>query len=491
MSSDTRRIGWGTSTLAALVAACATTTQPASAPSVGVSSSVASSSPTTSEPTCPEEQSFQPGEGCVYDAEGHPPEGKGAAMRPIPVGTVGEGEDASFVHSFWVDERAVSVEDYEVCLRAGKCPACGTEAGCTLNQQGGQQAINCVSFHAAKAYCEFVGKRLVTDVEWDRFVARRDAYGVRLGEPSEWIDTFFCSDRIGGCGHAKVLRNVNGNPEGRHRGYASLSSSWIGFRCAWSTREPPKAEAPAAQVPISSTTPGAITCGIAMCNTATEACCEHVLDGVGQCIAKQDMGCPGDGERLQCDENADCPSGKVCCPFWGCSGGCLREQVCQAAPCDYGPEVCLPGGTCRAGFSCVTEPDGRHGHCVWQNVGASCGGKRCSGDKPVCCWDPKTNRGTCSASSCSMESQRLECTGPRDCGGSVCGHATYYGDPNQPDPGYGCLPMSHIVDAFLCHKKSDCPVHPPTGSNPKGCRHTPDLPPGVKACDYGIDEENP
>ena len=113
-------------------------------------------------------------------------------------------------------------------------------------------------------------------------------------------------------------------------------------------------------------------------------------------------------------------------------------------------------------------------------------------DKPVYCWDPKSNRGNLQRFFLQHGIPSVLSAQRRGIAGGACADTRPTTVTRtsliRATP---CLPMSHIVDAFLCRKKSDCPVHPPTGSNPKGCRHTPDLPPGVKACDYGFDEENP
>ena len=76
------------------------------------------------------------------------------------------------------------------------------------------------------------------------------------------------------------------------------------------------------------------------------------------------------------------------------------------------------------------------------------------------------------------------CSGPKDCGGSTCAANLNLGNPDAPRVSYGCEPMSHRVNAVLCYTKKDCPVHPPSGTPPIACRHTPDLPPTVKGCVY-------
>ena len=87
------------------------------------------------------------------------------------------------VSSFWLDEYEVRVEDFERCVAAGGCQLEGVlqhdkEARCQYGSNTTNAPMNCVSWDQAQAYCEFAGKRLPTEAEWER--AAGGGQGVRF-----------------------------------------------------------------------------------------------------------------------------------------------------------------------------------------------------------------------------------------------------------------------------------------------------------------------
>jgi hypothetical protein len=439
-------------------------------------------------PDCPDDAVFRADAGCVYEAAGTPP-GAVTSMRPIPDGDVGKEDSQRHVRSFWMDARRVRVGEYRACVGAGGCTAPRSSEECVWGKPDVDgKPILCVTVEQAQAYCVWSKKRLLTNDEWERALQRHAAFGLtELGgvDATEWTSTYYCDPQVEGCGYSRITRGGE-KPETQGWSLGSSGFAWQSFRCAWSERPPPEGEKPPPQVPVTPSTPGRISCNTTTCDLATEVCCLNDRRGLGSCIPKgEENQCREGDVRARCDENADCAGKQVCCPYWGCSGGCPPEQICQDAPCDYGPEVCRPGGTCRPGFTCKPGWTGRDGFCAWQDVGAQCGGKRCSGATPLCCWNEAAKVGTCAASTCdNLDVARFYCSAPRDCGGSTCAALQTLGNPDAPRVSYGCASMSHLVNAVLCDTKKDCPRHPPTGSVPLACRHTPDLPPGVKGCVY-------
>ena len=72
--------------------------------------------------------------------------------------------------AFSIDRTEVTVADYARCVEAGKCTAPRVPYhDCNWDKAGREDhPINCVDYRKATAYCEFVGKRLPTEEEWEK-----------------------------------------------------------------------------------------------------------------------------------------------------------------------------------------------------------------------------------------------------------------------------------------------------------------------------------
>jgi len=488
--------GWLMSLGWLALAACGTASAPdagtpaptstASGPTPMASLDVPAPQPTTTV-SCPAGQEHQPGKGCVYAAEGTPPTGKGATMRPVPRGRTADEPEGTLVQSFWIDERGATTADYQACMKAGACAKLETIEGCDWKVAGKEgEAVNCVSWHHAKAYCAWAGKRLPTDAEWDRAAAKHEDYGITGlgGQLASWIGHRYCSEAIGGCGRAYPVRGHD-KPAARDRYRPEHAYTWFGVRCAWSETAPPAPGEPVPLLPLRISTPGQILCNTTLCDLSTSVCCHNTKDGLGRCVPKGKRMCRSPELHTECDEHADCGGGKNCCPYWGCSWGCDEERVCIDGPCEQGGEICLPGGQCRPGFKCGAEPGARRGRCGWDDRGAWCGTKRCSGDERICCLPEGKSVGYCTKGDCKPKERTLHCASPRDCGGATCGANVVMGAPPEVNDGsLGCIGVSHMLSIVACDTLQDCPRHPPTGTEPKACRHTKGLPRGVKECIY-------
>ena len=96
------------------------------------------------------------------------------------MGTNSGASDETPPHSvsltrFWIDKYEVLVQDYQECVNVGKCSPAGLSAGCNTNYSDrANHPINCVDWNQAKAYCEWIQKRLPTEAEWEYSARGKD-----------------------------------------------------------------------------------------------------------------------------------------------------------------------------------------------------------------------------------------------------------------------------------------------------------------------------
>jgi formylglycine-generating enzyme required for sulfatase activity len=108
------------------------------------------------------------------------PTGSCAANQiSIPGGTFWMGDsDENPVHKvtlspYCIDKTEVTVAAYRACIQSGECqPATSNSSLCNWGEAWkDRHPINCVDWNEARAYCEWTGGRLPTEVEWE-FAAR-------------------------------------------------------------------------------------------------------------------------------------------------------------------------------------------------------------------------------------------------------------------------------------------------------------------------------
>ena len=72
--------------------------------------------------------------------------------------------------SFYLDKTLVTVEQYEACVKAGVCPIPpdnGNWAATYNRRANKKRPVNEITWFGAKAYCNWMGKRLPTAIEWE------------------------------------------------------------------------------------------------------------------------------------------------------------------------------------------------------------------------------------------------------------------------------------------------------------------------------------
>jgi formylglycine-generating enzyme required for sulfatase activity len=89
-----------------------------------------------------------------------------------------------FVDEFQIGKYEITNKQYNQCIRAGACNGNG------VSDKLDHPVVN-VNWHAAKAYCEWVGGRLPTEAEWEKAAIWDDETKTKRTYP--WGETIDCS----------------------------------------------------------------------------------------------------------------------------------------------------------------------------------------------------------------------------------------------------------------------------------------------------------
>lgn len=150
------------------------------------------------------------------------------------------------VEAFWVDRTEVSNAQYRLCIEAGVCQApTSCDYGWPTYEDAamGKYPVVCVSWHEARAYCDWVGARLPTEAEWE-YAARGpqgylypwgnsfDCAGVNLASPGVCDDGYLGPSPVGSfpagaswCAALDMAGNVYEWVEDWYDGYPGTTTS--------------------------------------------------------------------------------------------------------------------------------------------------------------------------------------------------------------------------------------------------------------------------
>lgn len=134
-----------------------------------------------------------------------PPAPEGMVLIPAGSFLVGPGrtdpESGTYVpptrrvhlDPYYIDRLEVSAGDYTACVDAGTCrPASTADYWCTARhpKKLAKHPINCLLFEDARTYCEWAGKRLPTELEWEKAARGEDGRAYPWGnEPPDRVTT--------------------------------------------------------------------------------------------------------------------------------------------------------------------------------------------------------------------------------------------------------------------------------------------------------------
>ena len=111
-----------------------------------------------------------------------------------------------YLKGFHLDPYEVTVKQYRACVQAGKCTEPNTAHNCNwARTDRDSHPINCVDWQQARAYCEWVQKRLPSEAEWEKAARGADTRGYPWG--NEPVD----------CGHAVMDQSGSGSGCGEGR----------------------------------------------------------------------------------------------------------------------------------------------------------------------------------------------------------------------------------------------------------------------------------
>jgi eukaryotic-like serine/threonine-protein kinase len=113
--------------------------------------------------------------------------------------------------AFWIDQTEVTGAMYARCVAGGKCKP----RWCLSGPEFDQHPAVCVDWFNAKAYCEWAGRRLPTEAEWEKAARGTDDRLYPWGNEPATCELAVMNDGSGnGCGGGSASTRVGSKPKG-------------------------------------------------------------------------------------------------------------------------------------------------------------------------------------------------------------------------------------------------------------------------------------
>ena len=373
------------------------------------------------------------------------------------------------VPAFYIDKYEVSGALYEMCMASDACTALPVLGPCNPNQYpSAMMPAVCVSWHQAKAYCEWADKRLCSEAEWEKAArggcevyeqcaAESRVYPWGNSPPTSGLACFAISgpetpEAIAahpkGASPSGVL-DMAGNAvewvadcwHNSHDSSPTDGSAWtescdsddrvlkgggalsaaselrISARDQWD----PEAEKSGTGIRCCST-----ACGNDICETILAEDCSTCPADCGECTC-------GDGLCLDAENCTNCPKDcGDCCGNFVCS----NDETCTSCPKDCGE--CCGNGECADDETLCTCP---------QDCGDPCQGKTCGDDGcGASCGECTGLNIACVDGSCKCQP---------DCDGMACGSDGCGGECGLCSVGQVCIDGHCPPAGDQCNDEND------------------------------------
>jgi formylglycine-generating enzyme required for sulfatase activity len=117
-----------------------------------------------------------------------------------------------YLDAFWIDQTEVTSAMYAKCVAGGKCKP----RKCLTGSKYDQHPAVCVDWFNAEAYCEWAGRRLPTEAEWEKAARGTDGRLYPWGNEPPTCEYAIMDDGSGyGCGERDTaVALVGSKPKG-------------------------------------------------------------------------------------------------------------------------------------------------------------------------------------------------------------------------------------------------------------------------------------